>query len=260
MIWLLLFSLIIFVISSTGVLLILNYTVISWESKVLDRLGKKNTDSVPDILSKSKAVYSPDNKDYSSDVLSQKKDSNKVSRGLIKVYNSKYPIWFIKLNSEIIELRQNFVPTIRKWFSNFITLFKNRQKDQSPHDILKSKVFQEEVSQVSEKITNQNALMILEEEQSKDLESPTSKEKSVATLDIANKNNKSTNLVLEKMEKKILRKLQESGMSNYDLWLNLGEVYMQHNEKEKANQIFALVLKHATGKPKEIARNYLISM
>lgn len=63
----------------------------------------------------------------------------------------------------------------------------------------------------------------------------------------------------EKIEKKILDRLQESGLRDYNIWIQLGDFYLKYEEHEKAKEIFALVLKQASGDQKEIARNRLIS-
>ncbi|MBC7472084.1 MAG: hypothetical protein H7196_02375 [candidate division SR1 bacterium] len=65
----------------------------------------------------------------------------------------------------------------------------------------------------------------------------------------------------DKLENRILSKLKESGMSNYDIWLELGDLYLKYNENKKAMEVYALVLKHSKNeKHKELARNGLIGM
>jgi hypothetical protein len=65
----------------------------------------------------------------------------------------------------------------------------------------------------------------------------------------------------DKLEARLLTKLKESGMSNYDIWLELGDLYLKYNESKKAMEIYALVLKHSKNeKHKELARNGLIGI
>ena len=64
----------------------------------------------------------------------------------------------------------------------------------------------------------------------------------------------------EKIENSILKRLQEVGLNNYDIWLELANHYQKHQENEKAKEIYAMVLKHAQGKEKEMAMNGLIAL
>jgi hypothetical protein len=83
-----------------------------------------------------------------------------------------------------------------------------------------------------------------------------------ATLNLAaddNKNIKDTT-TYDKIEKSILAKLQETGLNHYDIWLELGHFYQKYDEKEKAKEIFAMVMKHAVGRDKDLARDGLIAL
>ena len=64
----------------------------------------------------------------------------------------------------------------------------------------------------------------------------------------------------DKIEKSILSKLQETGLNHYDIWLELGHFYQKYDEKEKAKEIFAMVMKHAQGRDKDLARDGLIAL
>ena len=67
--------------------------------------------------------------------------------------------------------------------------------------------------------------------------------------------------LFEKLENRILRRLQKSGMSDYDIWLELGDLYVKYNETKKAMEIYALVLKHSVNDiQKEKAMNKLIGL
>jgi hypothetical protein len=89
---------------------------------------------------------------------------------------------------------------------------------------------------------------------------------SKATLDLASKNssqvlNQNEELsVFEKLELRILNRLKESGMTNYDIWIELGALYKKFGQTDKAKEVFALVLKHAGDTNKEKARNELIGL
>lgn len=84
--------------------------------------------------------------------------------------------------------------------------------------------------------------------------------KRTATIDYAAKKGNIQDSIFEKMELKILQKLKESGMNNYDIWLELGELYQKYNQNDKAQEVFALILKHASGTTQEKAKNFLIGL
>lgn len=83
-----------------------------------------------------------------------------------------------------------------------------------------------------------------------------------ATLNIVTEKTASTSSAFTKLEQRILTQLQDSGMQNYDIWLQLAQLYVKFDEAEKAKEVFALVLKHspAGSKLKETARNGLIGL
>lgn len=84
-----------------------------------------------------------------------------------------------------------------------------------------------------------------------------------ATIDLASNADRAEGedmTVFEKLELRILNRLKESGMTNYDIWLELGGLYKKFGQQDKAREVFALVLKHAGGKNKEIASNELIGL
>jgi hypothetical protein len=69
-----------------------------------------------------------------------------------------------------------------------------------------------------------------------------------------------TDAVFEKLENRILEKLKKQGLNNYEIWLELGELYEKYNQREKALEVYALVLKHSEDDSKKIARNRLIGL
>jgi hypothetical protein len=91
-------------------------------------------------------------------------------------------------------------------------------------------------------------------------------EKEVATIGLISNSGDNTMdktglSAFDNLENRILSKLKESGMSNYDIWLELGDLYLKYNENKKAMEVYALVLKHSKNeKHKEMARNGLIGM
>jgi hypothetical protein len=87
------------------------------------------------------------------------------------------------------------------------------------------------------------------------------KQPDVATLDIAStKRADDDNDIFEKLENSILEKLKGAGLNHYDIWVELAGLYESYQEKEKALEIYAMVLKHAEGREKDIAKNKLIAL
>jgi hypothetical protein len=67
--------------------------------------------------------------------------------------------------------------------------------------------------------------------------------------------------LFEKKLTKLLEKLQDSGMGDYDIWLDLGDLYAKYSEENKAKEIYALVSKHTQDSSlKEKAINRLIGL
>ncbi len=64
----------------------------------------------------------------------------------------------------------------------------------------------------------------------------------------------------EKVEQRLLSKLKEGGVGNYDLWLDLAELYVKNNANQKASEIYSYVAKNAKDKNKEKAINGIIGL
>jgi hypothetical protein len=64
----------------------------------------------------------------------------------------------------------------------------------------------------------------------------------------------------EKLEQRLLLKLKESGVGNYDLWLDLADLYVKNNANQKASEIYTYVAKNAKDKNKEKAINGIIGL
>jgi hypothetical protein len=64
----------------------------------------------------------------------------------------------------------------------------------------------------------------------------------------------------EKVEQRLLLKLKESGVGNYDLWLDLADLYVKNNANQKASEIYSYVAKNAKDKNKEKAINGIIGL
>ncbi len=208
-----------------------------------------------------------------------------------------YAGWWQKLTSEITKLRQNWWGTLKQWFGFLFSLAKPiedliAQEDKSKQTAKEEK-HKAEMSDVVEKVKEAGKASSIQpnldhlDDASKtftladgatpkvepDKAVPIStglqateelgyiEEKATIDLGASFDNSKQVKDMsqFEKLEQKLLNRLQDSGLKNYGVWIQLGDFYLKYDEKEKAKEIFALVLKQATGDEKEVARNRLIS-
>jgi hypothetical protein len=67
--------------------------------------------------------------------------------------------------------------------------------------------------------------------------------------------------MFEKLEHRLIEKLKQSNMSDYDTWLELGDLYLKYGENKEAMEIYALVMKHSKQEEVvQIAKNRLIGL
>lgn len=250
-------------------ILCLNYSIFLWENKKVNDLTKqiKHTDN--QILQKSNV-----NRNFSSIDLSNnigKTQALKVvgefySKTLVKIKNQDYPYWFLKLVREFNLFKVNIFGYLKRFITYLIHLttpvHQTTVEPKSVEDNLNYKTpikndnFEDtevEVFEVYPESENKNDEEIYDKKNSSDL----------ATISFISgdteKNEKDMN-IFEKLESRILEKLKGVGLNHYDIWLELGNLYEKYEEKDKAMEIYALVLKHSNGKEKELARDRLIGL
>lgn len=249
--------------------LCLNYSVFLWENKKVNDLTKqiKHTDN--QILQKSNVSRNFSSIDLSNNI--GKTESLKVvgefyNKTLVNIKNQDYPYWFLKLVREFNLFRTNIFGYLKRFISYLIHLTtpvhqttvepKNVEKELKPDFTSSKNIFEDGEVEVLEVYPNSQ----------EDEELPFSTQKNdsdLATISFigtdSEKNEKDMN-IFEKLESRILEKLKGVGLNHYDIWLELGNLYEKYDEKEKAMEIYALVLKHSSGKEKELARDRLIGL
>ena len=274
--YLLFSSLVIVFLTVITIATVINYLVISWESDKVDALASKikhSTNSENSILFKSDV-----SREFTSlDLIKVSKAglnkaTNIYDRTLVKITSGDYPDWISKFISELAKLRQNFGLTVRSWFKYLISLTKPSLEEK--HDKVDAFRQQRKIEEINDfvdkvvetNIAQSNMLSVVENpsvNEVEDILNPTL-ENSTATLNLASsvaKQDNKDSTLFEKLENRILQKLKEVGLGNYDLWLELGQLYLKYGEKEKATEVFALVLKHTQNESqKDLARNQLIGM
>jgi len=278
---LLFFSFLIILVSFFCISLIINFLVISWESEKVDALAsqiKHNSYEDNSILFKSDV-----SREFTSlDLIKVSKAglnkaSNIYDKTLVKLASQDYPNWFSSFLNQLNSLKINTGQTLTNWFKYLISLTKP-VKEETKTDRVKAFREQrkiEEIEDFVDKVVEENnhqssALSVVEEESEilvvDNPDTPNPKlQNNTATLNLASNISKSDgskeNGIFEKLENRILQKLKEVGLGNYDLWLELGQLYLKYGEKDKAIEVFALVLKHTSNESqKDLARNQLIGL
>jgi tetratricopeptide (TPR) repeat protein len=278
---LLFFSFLIILVSFFCISLIINFLVISWESEKVDALAsqiKHNSYDDNSILFKSDV-----SREFTSlDLIKVSKNglhkaSNIYDKTLVKITSQDYPNWFSSILTQLNNLKINTGQTISNWLKYLISLTKP-VKEETKTDRVKAFREQrkiEEIEDFVDKVVEENnhqsseLSLILQENEATPTENPDlpnpKLQNNTATLNLASSISKADNSkesgIFEKLENRILQKLKEVGLGNYDLWLELGQLYLKYGEKDKALEVFALVLKHTTNEAqKDLARNQLIGL
>jgi len=264
--------------------IILNYAVLLWENKKVDSLTNqiKNNPITDDILQRSNVTRNFTSVDLGSSITKNKAVqtvSNVYDRAIVTIKNQEYPGWLNKFFEEINHFRHNALKSISRFFKYLISLTKPVNKIET--EKISEDLEQKKLSEIDELVDKVTATEPKFETQPLHQEStstirtlqipiPQSQPKtqeisqnSLATLDMAtNREPKSDKdmSMFEKLEARILDKLKGSGLNHYDIWLELGNLYEKYTEKEKAIEIYALVMKHSAGREKELARDKLIGL
>ena len=269
-----LLGVLVLVLSSFVLLVGTNYAYTMWEEKKLDSIKSKN-DTINEKIAKDKAnapVHALTGKKLTEQIKDHmlvKEDSEKFVE---KMFEKASDFWF--------QFSTNSFKAIKGLAGYLLSLTKP----------LEESVAEQQVNAVKEEVEIDNSVGInepvaaldnsslatiskpMESEKPIDIqptsvikdESENQKQFEEATISIVkdiDESKKEELGLFEKMENRILKKLQKSGMSDYDIWLELGDLYVKYNEIKKAMEIYALVLKHSTDETqKEKAMNKLIGL
>ena len=269
-------------------ILALNYAIYKWENQKVSDLTSQIKPTGTSSLSTGGSFA----KNFSSvDLGSSLQKSRAIQvagniydRAIVNISNQEYPTWLTKVFEEINLFRRNAWKSISRLFKYLLALTKpvssNHTTSFDTQDLQKEKKIQD-IDQTIEKVNKINTTseqlpgsefesfideVVVVEEEIKDVDyrSPDEKDPdSLATISFAGSGSKKSGTdmsLFEKLENRILEKLKTSGFNHYDIWLELGNLYEKYDEKEKAGEIYALVLKHSEGKEKDMARDKLIGL
>jgi hypothetical protein len=278
-------------------ILALNYAMFIWEKNRVNDLASKIKPAETDILHKSSVSreftsFDLRNAGKSSAKTAAAATQNIYEKTLVHLSKQEYPGWLTRFIHEFEQLRKNFFKSVLRLVRYLINLSKPAASEELSSEELieqqqsKQNEIQETVERVKE-VTKQgenytralpgnvfkesDSELAIVRSQTQDLtvnkEEETLKaepKNGFATIGLAAspavQDEKDMSL-FEKVENRILNKLKLSGLNNYDIWLELGELYIKYGEKEKATEVFALVLKHTHDeRQKELARNRLIGL
>ncbi len=262
-----------------------NYAVYMMENKKVNNLAKKAS-SISDAAAESmhtdrQKVFAPQSFSIEQSVSKKRLSSNGVFQNtLTKIGGADYKEGFKKFIETLRKVQKGglgAVKTSYMWVINTLkpmdeTTYEEKQ-EQKRKQVEAGETIEKVISIKSEKEVEIEQVKIDEEKQDntdllEKLETKQEggmimeeKEQKPATIGIE-KTAKLQNgmTIFEKLETRVLSKLQDVGMEHYDIWLELGDLYVKFDHYDKAKEIYALVLKHADGRIKEMARNKLIGL
>jgi hypothetical protein len=276
----------------------LEYAIYLFENQKINDLTSGILNSKDSFGSGVKRSFSandraPDNFNNNSHNMKINLSSNYFERSLVLVKSQNYKGWLQKIVEISKKIFNNLGYYLQKSFRYIVELSKsgNNFPDHEQRHV-KSSQSTDEIKETVEKITqitnnqstvdtinqtsstpnlldnlesNNEPIIInqpLARTQSPSQQQANSDDSQVATLNFAASDDKPTKdtTTYDKIEKSILAKLQQTGLNHYDIWLELGHFYQKYDEKEKAKEIFAMVMKHAQGRDKDLARDGLIAL
>lgn len=247
------------VVSAILILLVLNYSMFLWEngkiSDLTSKIKSEPEDNISDLLSKNNTSRGFTTRDLNENIVKNRAIS-KVNQEDRKVIFVDEEIQSQLLNSIIVffkKFRVNFWAQIRSIYRYFIHLAKPTKIDKEK---LNQDEHQAQVTEVIEKVKTAESQEEYNNSNSEVNQVVVVTPKKSTTSDDDAKEQE----LFETMENKLLAKLKEVGMKHFDIWLDLGKLYEKHNYKEKAIEIYSMILKHADGKEKEFAKDKLIEM
>jgi hypothetical protein len=273
-------------------LITLGYAITMWEQKKLEDMAKNLHSKKVDFAPNHKHKFSTVESNYSHDMKPSQKVGHYLERSLVLVKNQDYQGWLNKTTTVVKKVSSNLELYTKFAWNKFMQLItKDYSKGVNDNNDFGR---QEGAKQVDQTIDKINLINQKNEENSEtatfvntntlsgnldtDLDfvehqntSNKYQNNSSATLDIASDHSKSTqnnsqndkkakDEIYEKIEANILQRLKETGLSHYDIWLELGKHYEKYGENEKAIEIYSMVMKNSQGREKDIARDGLIAL
>jgi hypothetical protein len=273
-------SLVFVLVFSLLVVLTLNYAIYTWENKRVSNLASQIKPTQANLSAGGSFA-----KNFSSVDLGSSLNKNKAlqvagsiyDRAVVTITKQDYPSWINKIREEFELFRKNAWKSLSRFFNYLIHLTKPvvkteieiqpASKDKDPDN--EELVNHEENSAASEiQVKSTDNDDDTEDEEIKDVDYEVAapekeKDDNLATISFAattSHKSAADMTIFERLETRILEKLKTSGFDHYDIWLELGSLYEKYDEREKASEVYAFVMKQSEGKEKDLARDKLIGL
>ena len=213
--------------------------------------------------------------------------NNAYDRTIHALEDQKFEDWLDAIEKIFKMLKKDFFGTIKKFIKFLLNISKPAEKDNFEVRMarLNAQRQQMEVDKMVNRIQDAPSNDVLRIDQPKSSPIPTvitkignptitteiKPLKSILVLKSVNDQNElalTTQEVedevetteFEKVEQRLLLKLKDSGVGNYDLWLDLADLYVKNSANQKASEIYAYVAKNAKDKNREKAINGIIGL
>ncbi len=274
---LILISVILLLVFGFVSLITVGYAITLWEQKKLEDMSKNLHSKKVDYTTHPKHNYSTTENNYSSDMKVSQKVNHYIEKSLVLVKNQDYEGWLNKTTTVVKKVSSNLELYTKFAWSKFMQLITKEKSSNSSLSDQNTQSTTKEVDDTIDKINsiNQKQDNVLEVESINEpinstFHSNNSRAKPVkssATLNIASDSQqedidakKAKDEIYEKIESSILQRLKETGLSHYDIWLELGKHYEKYGEHEKAIEIYSMIMKNSQGRERDMARNGLIAL
>lgn len=255
MMWLLVGALLCVLIFTVAVIVVLHYAIFQYENTKLENLTRQiKQKNGADILNKVIAKRAFTTFDLNASIKKSKQFASELLQKTVGAVQKVKEINPQDAAKSVAQATVSGAKTVAGGVEKLFTPIEQSRGESTAH----SPQISEKMQSVEPTPTEQK-----KQEYQNDVEKiVTNRAQDAATINIVTENTVTASSAFTKLEQRILKQLQESGMQNYDVWLQLGQLYVKFDEADKAKEVFALVLKHAPAgsKLKETARNGLIGL
>ena len=230
-------------------------------AEITQEIEEKNSlkQSIPNIGSRSFSAF-----DISKSITKGKEIADNLYKKTFQtIRDAEYKEWFGSAGQLVKNLRTRTLETLKKITSYFIKLTKPVNENTLKE--IEQKTTGVKVENTGKIAKTESKTIELEAKKSNEKQTKEEKDadssKPAATLSFASDAaNKANPTQFEILEQRIISKLQDRGMDDYQTWLELGQLYSKFDQEVKAKEVFALVLKHGSENAKEKARDQLIAL
>ncbi|MGL4757800.1 MAG: hypothetical protein ACRCXZ_00550 [Patescibacteria group bacterium] len=211
--------------------------------------------------------------------------SNAYDRTIFALEEQHWEDWLDAIEKIYKMLRKDFTGTIKKFMTFLLNLSKPLPKDdlESRMEKINQQKQQLEVDKMIDRLQDGDSKdqVFIDQPQTKQLPQTITANQSIGKASIPSQkitiikpkilseeidlNTEEVDIDVEftefqKIEQRILKKLKDIGIGNFDLWLDLAELYIKNDENDKAKSIYRYIAKNGDNKSKQKAVNGLIGL